>query len=47
LARVKAKVTLPPAVAFPEESVKEPWALRSPEAIKITMNENEEDFCTE
>jgi hypothetical protein len=41
---VKFRVTLPPAVALPEESVKESWPWRSPQAIKRRVKE--EDFRT-
>jgi hypothetical protein len=44
-ARVKVRVTLPPAVALPEESVKESWPWRSPQAIKITVKQ--ENFRTD
>jgi hypothetical protein len=45
VAAVKVRVTLPPAVALPAESVKESWPRRSPEAIERIINE--QDFNTD
>jgi hypothetical protein len=50
VAAVKVRVTLPPAAALPEESAKESWPCRSPQAtspqaVKRTVKEN--DFCTD